>query len=72
MYMTVCLYVSLCTMCMPGAHRGQKRVPNQLKLELQMAVNCHVGLVNQTGISWKRSVCALNHRATSPALGLNV
>jgi hypothetical protein len=38
------LYVHVCryTMCVPGAHRGQKRVLDPLALELEMVVNCHV------------------------------
>jgi hypothetical protein len=31
-----CLHVCLCTMYMPRAHRGQKRVSDPLELELQI------------------------------------
>lgn len=40
-----CLHLYLCTLCMPGALRGQK-LPDTLKLELQMVVNYHVGAEN--------------------------
>ena len=33
----------MCTMWVPGAHRGQKRALDHLELELQMAVSHHVG-----------------------------
>lgn len=32
---------------MPGAHRGQKRVSDQMELELQVVVSCHVTAVKQ-------------------------
>ena len=32
--------------CMPGACRGQKRVPDLLEPELQIAVSCHEGAGN--------------------------
>jgi hypothetical protein len=32
----------MCTMCEPS-HRSQKKVSNQLKLELQTIVSCYVG-----------------------------
>lgn len=34
------------TMYMPGACRGQKKLSDLLKLELQMVVGCHVGAGN--------------------------
>lgn len=43
MCMNVCLYVYLCTICIPGACRGQRR-PLDLptpKMELQTAVTSH-------------------------------
>lgn len=36
-----CVYMY--SVCMPGVHRGQKRVSDSLKLELQMIVSHHVG-----------------------------
>ena len=42
----VCLYVSLCTMCMPGALRHQKRVLDPLELESQRVVSNHVNARN--------------------------
>ena len=38
-----CLYVCLCTLCVPDACGGQKKVSDLLDLELQMIVSCHVG-----------------------------
>ena len=32
----MCMHASMCTMCMPSIHRGKKRVPDLLELEL-----CH-------------------------------
>jgi hypothetical protein len=40
----VYVYVCLCTMCVPGAHGGQKRAPDPLDLELEMVVMHHVVL----------------------------
>lgn len=37
-----CLYACLCTMCMLGAHRGQKRILDPLELELQTVLSSHV------------------------------
>lgn len=34
-----CLNVYLCTVCVPGAHAGQKKVSDPLRLDLQMAVS---------------------------------
>lgn len=38
-----CLYVCMCTMCVPGAHRGQQRTSDPPGLELQIVVSRHVG-----------------------------
>ena len=38
-----CLYACLCTLCVPDACGGQKKVSDLLDLELQMIVSCHVG-----------------------------
>lgn len=38
-----CQDVCLCIACVPDAQEGQKRVTDPLKLELEMAVNHHVG-----------------------------
>ena len=38
-----CLDICLCTMCMPGACRGQKRALDSLELELQRTVHYHLG-----------------------------
>lgn len=41
-----CMYVH---MRLPGAHRSQKRVLDQLELELKMIVSCHVVLGIEPG-----------------------
>lgn len=50
-------------MCVPGAHRDQKRAPNLLELELQMVLRHHVGSGNQALDLSKSSQCSelLNH-----------
>ena len=35
-------------MCIPGAHRNQKRVLDPLELELWAAMSCYVGAETQT------------------------
>jgi hypothetical protein len=35
----ICMYGCLCTTCMSGTHRGQKRVSDPVDLELQMVVS---------------------------------
>jgi hypothetical protein len=35
-------------LCVPGAHGRHKRVMDDLEMELQMVVSCHVGTGNQT------------------------
>lgn len=39
--MYVCMRVCLCTPCVPGVYRGQKRTLDALELELQMVENYH-------------------------------
>lgn len=52
LFFFMCMYVlPACTyvyVCMPAAHRGQKRVLNPLVLDLQKVVSCYVGSRNQT------------------------
>lgn len=36
----------MCTACVPGVLRDEKRVWDALELELKMAVNSHVGAGN--------------------------
>lgn len=45
--------VYMCAMCVPGAHRSQKRMSDLLKLELLMNVSDHVDAGNQTQIFCK-------------------
>jgi hypothetical protein len=40
---------------MHGAHRGQKRAPDSLELELQVALSCHVGAAEGAQVLWKSS-----------------
>lgn len=42
-----CLHVCFCNMCVPHAHRDQKKMPDPLKWILQMHVTHHVGATNQ-------------------------
>lgn len=39
-------HVCLCTMRVPGSHRGQKRATGCLELELYLVVSHHVGAAN--------------------------
>lgn len=54
-----CLHVCMCIICMPFAHRGQKRASGTLELELQMVESYYVGAGK-----WKLT-CALEEK---PAL----
>lgn len=42
------LYLYLCTMCILGACRGQKRAFDPLRLELGMVMSNHVGARSQS------------------------
>lgn len=44
----LCLHVFLCTMCVPCAHRGQRRMLDPLELGLQTFVRFHVYIGNWT------------------------
>lgn len=50
-----CLYVCLCTVCMPGSFGGQKRVFCSLELELETVVSHWVGAENLTWALCKSS-----------------
>ena len=65
-YLLVCFFMcmgvcpacmSLIT-CMPGAHRGQERLLDTLRLELQTVVSCYVGGGTQSWVLWKNSQCS--------------
>lgn len=56
----------LCTMYMPGAHRGQKRTQNPPEFKLWMTVSHPVRAGNQTWGLWKNSQ-AFGHWAISLA-----
>lgn len=40
------LHVPMCITCMTGAHGGQKRTPEPLKLELKVLEGSHAGAGN--------------------------
>lgn len=54
----------LCTTCVPGVPRGQKKESESLDLKLHLAVSCHVDAGNEPW-SAGRIVSALNHWSTS-------
>ena len=54
----LCMHVSLCTMCIPGALRGQNRVCVPIALEFLMFVNHTVNAENQTCGFGKSSHCS--------------
>ena len=60
----------LCTMCMLGEHRDQKRVSDTLTLELWVVLNCHVGAGNQTWALCKSNSCSnmLSHSSSTTPL----
>ena len=43
---------------MPGAHGGQEKVMDSLRLELQMVVSHHVAAGNQTWVLYKSNKCS--------------
>lgn len=57
--------LSLC-MCVSGAHRGQKTIPDCLELELQMVVSCPM-LVLGTELSSPRAANAFSWWTIPPA-----
>ena len=52
-----CLNVCVCTVCMPGAKRDQKRTSDPLELELQIVICCCVVTGNQTLVLYKNIRC---------------
>jgi hypothetical protein len=60
-----------CTMCVPGAHRGKKRVLGALGLEVQMGVSQRVGAGNRTLILCQsQQVLFTVRQLSSPCLSL--
>jgi len=53
----VCMYVCMHILCMLGAFIGQKRAFN-LEMELQVAINHHMGGGNWTQVLRKSSMCS--------------
>lgn len=70
LFIIVYVHECLCTLCMPIAHRSQKRASDPLKLELQVAVRCHVSAENQTWVLKRRSQCSqpLGHLSSLSAV----
>jgi len=63
----VFLHVCLCSMCVPGACRGQRKALGPLVLELQTVVSCYVVPGTRTWVLWKSSQCHWsNYWAVSP------
>lgn len=52
----VCMYVY--TICIPSASGSKKSVLDTLKLDLQMAVNRHVGAENRTWVLCRSNKCS--------------
>lgn len=50
-------YLYMCTACVPGVHRDQKRPLGPLDLELQVVVCPRVGAGNGTWVIWKLFKC---------------
>jgi hypothetical protein len=48
--------VYLCTACIPDDWGGQKRALDPQELELQTAMNCHLGAGNQVWVFWESGV----------------
>ena len=49
-------YVYMCAMCMPDAHRDQKRASDALKLELGVVVCHYVGRKIQTWVLYQNNL----------------
>lgn len=56
-----------CTLWVLGSHRGQIRALDVLEMELQMAVNCHVGAGNQTWCKSSRCSSSVRHGSVFPS-----
>jgi hypothetical protein len=54
-YWSYCLHECLCTMCMPGAQRRQKRVSDALGLEYKQLRGVLWVSRNQNPLFWKSS-----------------
>lgn len=54
------LYIHMCTICIPGAWSGHKRVLDHLELDLQIIISHYMGAQNETQVSGKSSKCCLN------------
>jgi hypothetical protein len=61
----------MCTICMLGAYRGQKRVFDPLKLKLGMVMSHHVGARSQSQVLCERRSTTLSQLSISFNLKLN-
>lgn len=50
LYVYECLHVCLCSMCIPGIEKAQKRESNSLELQLLATVNHHVDPWGETQV----------------------
>lgn len=53
-----CLHVDMCTMCVPGACGGQRKVLDPPELELQVVVSHDIGAGDSTQILHKINKCS--------------
>ena len=68
MCISVFLHVCLCTMCVPGACRGQKAALGPLGLELHTDVSCSVGPGTSTWVFWKGAAYLTTEPCLHPAV----
>lgn len=57
MCMNFLLHISICTVCLPSALGGQRKASDNLELELQVIMNCHLDVRNQTQVPCKSNDC---------------
>lgn len=54
-----CMYLCLCTMCVPGTQEDQKRVSDLVPLELQSHYEPLCNFRKQTQVLWKSNLGSL-------------
>lgn len=52
------MQVHICTIYVPDDHAGQKRVSDNLEMELQTVVSHHMGAGNLTQVLCKNNKCS--------------
>lgn len=55
LHMFACMYMCMCTICMPGAHRSHKQALDPMELELGMVWSHHVSPGDQIQVLCKSS-----------------